>query len=72
MEKIRVDSLVWEVVKEHPQTIAVFVQHGMNCVGCDISPLHTVADSAREYALSLEAFLRDLNQALSIVSPVVE
>ncbi len=72
MEQIGFDSLVCDVVKEHPQTIAVFVRHGMNCVGCNISPLHTVADSAREYALSLEALLGDLNQALCAFSPVVE
>jgi hybrid cluster-associated redox disulfide protein len=62
---ITADSLVQDVVEYHPQTIAIFARHGLQCVGCYISPFHTVADSAREYAMALECLLSDLNQAIS-------
>ena len=61
---ITADSLVKEVVEIHPQTIAVFVKHGLNCVGCYIAPFHTIADSAREHAIALDPLLGDLNQAI--------
>jgi hybrid cluster-associated redox disulfide protein len=61
---ITAGSLVQEVIECHPQTIAVFVHHGLQCVGCDISPFHTIADTAREYALALEPLLGDLNGAV--------
>jgi hybrid cluster-associated redox disulfide protein len=63
---ITADSLVKEVVEHHPQTIAIFARHGLQCVGCYISPFHTIADSAREYALRVEPLLGDLNRAVGI------
>jgi hybrid cluster-associated redox disulfide protein len=58
------DSLVQDVVERYPQTIPIFNRHGLQCVGCYISPFHTIADTAREYALAIEPLLTDLNQAL--------
>jgi hybrid cluster-associated redox disulfide protein len=63
---ITADNLVQDVVERHPQTIPIFVRHGLQCVGCYISPFHTIADSAREYAMALEALLGDLNQAIVV------
>ncbi len=65
-DRIHGDSLVQSVVEQYPQTIAIFNRHGLQCAGCYIAPFHTVADTAREYALPLEPLLRDLNQALTI------
>ena len=62
---ITAECLVQDVVVRHPQTIAVFAQHGLQCVGCYVSHYHTLTDTAREYALSLEPLLSDLNRAIS-------
>jgi hybrid cluster-associated redox disulfide protein len=62
---ITADSLVKDVVEHHPRTVLVFVRHRLQCVGCDISPYHTIADSAREHAVNIEPLLGDLNQVLS-------
>ena len=66
--QITADCLVQEVVERHPQAIPVFARHGLQCAGCYISPYHTIADSAREYALCLERLLDDLNQAVGQVA----
>jgi len=63
-QQIKDDSLVQDVVERYPQTIPIFNHHGLQCVGCYISPFHTIADTAREYALAVEPLLADLNQAL--------
>ena len=65
MERITASCLVQEVVERHPQTVVIFTRYGLNCVGCAISPFHTIADSAREYALAVEFLLGDLNRAIS-------
>jgi hybrid cluster-associated redox disulfide protein len=64
LETIRADSLVQDIVSNHPQTIVVFGRKGMQCVGCYMSPFHTVADTAREYSMALEPLLADLNGAV--------
>ena len=63
--EIRADSLVQDIFKQHPLTIDVFIRNGLHCVGCCVSPFHTVADTAREYALALEPLLADLNRAVT-------
>jgi hybrid cluster-associated redox disulfide protein len=63
-KEITADSLVQQVVERHPQTILAFNRLGMQCVGCYISPFHTIADCAREYTLNIESLLGELNQAL--------
>ncbi len=63
---ITADSLVQEVVECHPQTISLFNHHGLQCVGCYISSFHTIADTAREYAIALEPLLRELNRTVTM------
>ena len=46
-----------------PGTISVFLDHGMLCVGCLVSPFHTVTDACREYHLDQDAFLSELLDA---------
>jgi hybrid cluster-associated redox disulfide protein len=65
VEPIGADSLVCEVLEAHPGTATVFVRHGVQCVGCYIAPFHTIADSAREHAVSLEFLLADLNRSVA-------
>jgi hybrid cluster-associated redox disulfide protein len=64
-QPITADSLVQDVIERHPETILVFVRHRLQCVGCDISPFHTIADSAREHAVTIEPLLGDLNRVLA-------
>jgi len=63
-ESITGDCIVQGVIERYPQTILVFARHGMQCVGCYISPFHTITDCAREHALTLVPLLDDLNQAI--------
>jgi hybrid cluster-associated redox disulfide protein len=54
---IRSDDLVDDVMRESPQTIAVFLRFGMRCVGCPIACFHTGDDACREHAADRDAFL---------------
>ncbi len=64
MDRITAQSLVQDVVAEHPETISVFARRGWPCVGCYISPFHTIADVADQYRVDLDSLLTGLNQAL--------
>ena len=55
-----------DLMSEWPQTIPVFVRYKMLCVGCLVSPFHTVTDACAEYHLDEEAFVRELLQAASL------
>jgi hybrid cluster-associated redox disulfide protein len=64
VELVTATCRVQEVVERHPGTVIILNRHGMHCAGCYISPYHTIADCAREYAIPLDSLLTDLNQAV--------
>ena len=66
LTSITADSLVEEIVADHPETILIFARHRLKCAGCYIAPFHTLADVGREYAIGLEPLLGDLNRAIEL------
>ena len=53
-----------DLMTRWPQTVPVFVRHRMLCVGCLVSPFHTVIDACAEYHLDEEAFMKELMLAV--------
>ncbi len=47
-----------------PQTVSVFLRHGMLCVGCLIAPFHTITDACAEYHLDEDLFVAELREAI--------
>jgi len=60
---IEATQSVDEVMRRWPQTMRVFIKHGMHCIGCPIACFHTVEDACREHAVNLSRFLADLRDA---------
>jgi len=48
-----------------PETIPVFIRHKMLCVGCMVSPFHTVVDACAEYGLDVAGFYHELGAAIT-------
>lgn len=55
-----------EMMSRWPETIAVFNKHKMLCVGCLISPFHTIVDACREYDLDEDTFVAELLEAAGL------
>jgi hybrid cluster-associated redox disulfide protein len=47
-----------------PETIAVFLRHKMLCVGCVVTPFHTVIDACLEHDLDENKFRSELRLAI--------
>ena len=60
-QTIEFDDAVGDIMREWPQTIRVFLDFRMSCVGCPIAGFHTVEDSCREHGVDLDAFLAALH-----------
>ena len=63
-QPVSAGTVVKALVEQHPEAISVFIQHRLHCVGCQISGLHTIADTAREHSMEIEPLLHDLNLAV--------
>lgn len=59
------DLCVSEIMTRWPQTIRVFLDLRMHCVGCPIGLFHTLADAADEHRL-------DLDQLAAAIAAAIE
>lgn len=59
------DRTLSDIMSAWPQTVKVFLRHGMHCVGCRVGPFHTIDDACLEYDLDEAAFLAELERAIS-------
>ena len=58
--EISSDLVVAEVLERWPETIPVFLEHHMSCVGCALAPFDTVSDAATIYRVGVEVFVDEL------------
>jgi len=54
------DLLVDEVMRRWPETIRVFLDFRMSCVGCPIARFHDIDDACREHGTDRQSFLAAL------------
>jgi hybrid cluster-associated redox disulfide protein len=57
------DQTVAEVLATWPQTIRVFLDHGMACVGCTMSTFDTIGEAVANYDGTVDTFLAELGRA---------
>ena len=54
---------IGDVVKNHPETVPVFMQHGLHCIGCAVAAFESIAEGAAAHGIDVEALMSDLNKA---------
>lgn len=60
--KIDCNQSIADLITQWPKTIPVFLRHKMLCVGCMVSPFHTIVDACAEHSLDQAAFIADLER----------
>lgn len=63
------DMPIGEVVHKYPETIPVFMQHGLMCFGCAIARFESIEQGAVAHGIDIEPLIRDLNAAVTATSP---
>jgi hybrid cluster-associated redox disulfide protein len=48
-----------EIMRIWPQTISVFIENRMECIGCPLATFHTIVDAAREHEIDLDRLLEE-------------
>ena len=65
MATIAKEMPIGEVVQTYPQTIEVFLKHGLMCFGCAIARFENIEQGAMAHGINVEALMTDLNAAVS-------
>ncbi len=62
--KITKDMSIKEVVDKYPQSIQVFMMHGLGCVGCAIANFENIEQGALAHGIDIDKLIEDLNKAV--------
>jgi hybrid cluster-associated redox disulfide protein len=58
------DMTVADVLEQWPETVSVFQEFKLACVGCVMAPFDTMIDIADIYKMDLQEIMTALNQAI--------
>jgi len=56
---------IGDVVRQHPETVPVFLEHGLGCLGCALAHFENIAQGAKAHGIDLDALMAALNEAVS-------
>ncbi len=59
------DMTIEEVVTQYPETMVVFMRHGLHCVGCHVSAFENIEEGAQAHGINVDALVADLNKVAS-------
>ncbi|NLG50061.1 MAG: DUF1858 domain-containing protein [Chloroflexi bacterium] len=58
------DMPISEIVRKYPQTVKVFLQHGLMCIGCAAARFENLEQGATAHGIDVEGLVKDLNAAV--------
>ncbi|MCB8814081.1 DUF1858 domain-containing protein [Desulfosporosinus shakirovi] len=61
------EMTVGQVLKQYPQTVQVFLELGMHCLGCPSSAMESVEGAALTHGKSPDELVEKLNKAIAAV-----
>jgi len=56
------DMTIQEVVENNPETIRVFLEHGLHCVGCSVARFENIEQGAMAHGIDVDNLMKDLNE----------
>jgi len=62
--KITKEMPIMEIVQKYPQTVDVFMKHGMGCLGCAAARFENLAQGASAHGIDVDKLVTALNAAV--------
>jgi hybrid cluster-associated redox disulfide protein len=59
------DLPIADITRRWPETVSVFIAHGMLCIGCVVGPFHSIDDACAEYGIDTDRLLIELRAAIT-------
>ncbi|HEY9205845.1 MAG TPA: DUF1858 domain-containing protein [Candidatus Methanoperedens sp.] len=60
------EMTIEEVVSQYPETMMVFMKHGLHCVGCHVSAFESIEEGSMAHGINTDALVEDLNKVVSM------
>ncbi|MHB1294324.1 MAG: DUF1858 domain-containing protein [Anaerolineae bacterium] len=55
---------IGEIVQKWPETVKVFLQHGLMCIGCAAARFENLEQGAIAHGIDIDTLVKDLNAAV--------
>jgi hybrid cluster-associated redox disulfide protein len=59
------EMTIQEVVENNPETIRVFMEHGLHCIGCAVARFENIEQGAMAHGIDVDTLIKDLNSNLN-------
>jgi hybrid cluster-associated redox disulfide protein len=59
------DMAIGEVVEQYPETVPVFLQHGLGCFGCALARFENIEQGAMAHGIDINVLMKALNEAVA-------
>lgn len=56
------NMLIGDIIKKHPASVNVMLEHGMHCVGCHVATWETLEQAAASHGINIKQLLKELNK----------
>ena len=67
MEKqpIKKNMLIGDLVKKHPGSVEIMLEHGLHCVGCSVATWETLEQGAASHGIDADKLVKELNKKVT-------
>ena len=55
------DMTIQSVVEKNPETIRIFLEHGLHCIGCSVARFENIEQGAIAHGIDVDTLIKDLN-----------
>jgi hybrid cluster-associated redox disulfide protein len=61
---ITAEMTIGEVLAKYPESLKVFLSHGLMCVGCAVARFENIGQGATAHGINVDALIKDLNEVV--------
>jgi hybrid cluster-associated redox disulfide protein len=58
------DMLILEVIQKYPETLDIFMDHGIGCIGCRAAEYETLEQGISLHGIDVDKFVELLNEKM--------
>jgi hybrid cluster-associated redox disulfide protein len=63
---ITAEMAIGDVIRKYPDTIHVFLKHGLGCVGCAVAHFENIRRGAVAHGVDVDLLMKDLNDTVVV------
>jgi hybrid cluster-associated redox disulfide protein len=63
---ITAEMAIGDVIRKYPDTIHIFLKHGLGCVGCAVARFENIRQGAMAHGVDVDLLMKDLNDTVLV------